>query len=145
VPVQGASFATRVVAVDLNGDGVLDLVTSGSSGIGVSQGNGDGTFQFGLYEWTDEVNPTSLTTGDYNGDGRPDVAVSNGGTNSISIFLGTATNVVRAPVTYPAGRAPVSIVTADFNGDGTPDLVTANSLDNGVSVLLYSGCGKALP
>lgn len=87
-----AAFALAVA--DLNGDGILDLVTSNYQGdnLGIYYGKGDGTFQpaisFGA--GSSFFGPTFVAVGDFNGDGIPDFAVANNGYNEITIVLGVA-------------------------------------------------------
>src|SRR5262245_2670245 len=71
-------------------------------------------------------NAYSVATGDFNGDGKPDFAVSSYGSNTISITLGGVDGTFSSPIQYVTGTNPVSIVVADLNGDGKPDLAVAN-------------------
>src|SRR6267143_1107003 len=88
-------------------------------------------------------NPTSVTAGDFNGDGKLDLAVTNEGSNNVSVLLGNGDGTFQAAVSYPAGSGPVSVTSGDFNGDGKADLVVANpgAGSNSVSVLLGNGDG----
>ena len=87
------------------------------------------------------TNPKAVITGDFNGDGRPDLAVVNNGGNTVSILLGNGDGSFQSAVDYPVDLSPVAIAAADLNGDGKLDLVVANSNSNDVSVLLGSGNG----
>ena len=91
-------------------------------------------------------NPTSAAVGDFNGDGKLDLAVTNAG---VSILLGNGDGAFRAPVTYATGNSPSSVAVGDFNRDGKVDLAVANSgASNGVasvSVLLGRGDGTFNP
>lgn len=99
------------------------------------------------------INPVAIVTGDFNGDGKPDLAVVNQGdgttTNpgSVSILLGKGDGTFQAAVEYAAGQSPNSIAVADFNGDGKLDLAVANqglvlqAIDGSVSILLGKGDG----
>ena len=89
------------------------------------------------------VFPFSLAVGDVNGDGKPDLAVANGSSNTASILLnttapGATTPSFAAKVDFATGLFPFSLALADINGDGTLDLVAAdgNSGTNTVSILL---------
>ena len=84
-------------------------------------------------------NATDLSVGDLNGDGRPDVAVSNGGSNSISILMGTASGVFLSKGKYGVGHEPRGIVIARFDGDSYPD-VAVITFDS-VAILLSNGTG----
>ena len=68
----------------------------------------------------------SVAVGDFNGDGKPDLAVANSGSNNVSVLLGNGDGTFQAPVNYTAGSRSASVAVADFNGDGKPDLVVAN-------------------
>src|SRR5262249_22177746 len=85
--------------------------------------------------------PCSVAEGDLNGDGKPDFAVANRGTNNVSIFLNNTPAGASAPtfapkVDYPTGNAPISIAIGDLNGDGKPDFAITDFGSNQVSVLL---------
>ncbi len=84
----------------------------------------------------------ALIHGDFNRDGKIDVAVANAGSNAVAILLGNGDGTFQAASNYSvAGGSPVSIATADFNGDGIADLVTANNGSNNASVILGNGDG----
>jgi FG-GAP-like repeat len=92
-------------------------------------------------------NPVAVAYGDFDGDGKIDLAVVNGGDASIgdnggvSILLGNGDGTFRAALNIPAGKNPTSIVAADFNGDGWIDLAVINN-DGGVGnvgILLGNG------
>ena len=83
--------------------------------------------------------------GDFNGDGRPDLAVANYGSNDVSVLLGNGDGTFQPQVTYAVGSSPVALVAGDFNGDGRPDLAVANYGANDVSVLLGNGDGTFQP
>ena len=82
----------------------------------------------------------SIAVGDFNGDGRPDIAASDGASN-LYIFLQQSDGTFAPPVLYPVAR-PNSITVADFNGDHKLDLAVANFDTPGtVSILLGNGDG----
>jgi hypothetical protein len=68
------------------------------------------------------ISPRGIVTGDFNGDGKPDLAVIAG--NAISIYLGKGDGTFTAGQTIPldSGGTPWAIVNADFDGDGKQDL-----------------------
>ena len=85
--------------------------------------------------------PASVSIGDLNGDGKPDLAIANSESASVSVLLnttapGAATPTYANQTTFATGSGPKSVSIGDFNGDGKPDLAIANSQSNSVSVLL---------
>jgi hypothetical protein len=143
----GAGAGPISVAVgDFNADGVPDLAVANYAGNSVSilLGNGPpsaGTFQAPV-NYAVGASPYSVVVGDFNGDGRPDLAVANVSSGNVSILLAGGppnSGTFQPAVNYSAGAGPVSVAVGDFNADGRPDLVTANYNSNNVSVLLANG------
>lgn len=96
---------------------------------------------------TDDA-PYAVTTADFNGDGRMDIAAIAFGFNAASIFIAEGDGVFRNykdRVNYTTGVAPRSIQSADFNGDGKPDIVVANRTSNTLSIILGNGDGTLAP
>lgn len=90
--------------------------------------------------------PAFIVTGDFNGDGKMDIAVGNAGSNDVSILLGNGDGTFKAAVNSPAGASPQQMAAGDFNGDGKLDLVIINSGDGSavlgvVNLLLGKGDG----
>jgi hypothetical protein len=136
-----------VVAVDLNGDGKLDLAMLGigpgqANAIAILLGNGDGTFRTGVFYGTG-ASPAGLAAADFNGDGKVDLAVTDAGSSSVSILLGLGDGRFVGKTDYPVGEAD-SLTTADFNNDGKLDLAASN-FGGEVSVLLGNGNGTFQP
>ena len=89
--------------------------------------------------------PEAMAVGDFNGDGKPDVAVADAMDNNVSILLGKPDGTFAAKVDYPVGYRPNSVVAVDLNGDGRVDLAVTNQYDYTVSVLLGNGDGTFRP
>jgi len=90
--------------------------------------------------------PTAVVAGDFNGDGKLDWAVANGGDNSIWIYLGNGDGTAKLPtIVHLQGYAPVALAPADMNGDGKLDLVVAEADSLAVAVLLGNGDGTFGP
>jgi hypothetical protein len=87
------------------------------------------------------VNSSEMVTGDFNGDGKIDIAAVNHGSNNVSVLLGNGGGTFQAATNYAVGNTPYAITSGDFNGDGKRDLAVANFYDNDVSVLLGKGDG----
>jgi len=81
-------------------------------------------------------NPHSISVGDFNGDGKTDLAVTNYGSNTVSVLLRNAANTGFDVVDVATGSNPFSISVGDFNGDGKTDLAVTNQSTNTISVLL---------
>src|ERR1700674_3738612 len=91
------------------------------------------------------TSPSAVVVGDFNGDGKPDLAVANSGSNNVSILLGNGDGTFQPAVNFDAGLSPNSIAVGDFNGDGRLDLAVlqtgnpTNSVAGAVSILLGNG------
>jgi hypothetical protein len=86
-------------------------------------------------------NPYSVTVADLNGDGKPDLAVVNDGSNSVSVLFGNGDGTFKPAVNYAVDTDPRQIVAVDLNRDGKIDLVTSDGQSNAVSVLFNKGNG----
>jgi hypothetical protein len=90
---------------------------------------------------------SSVAMGDFNGNGKLDLAVASEGSNSVGVLLGNGDGTFQAPQNFAAGYTPVSVAIGDFDGrhyaNGQPimDLAVANLNTNTVSVLLGNGDG----
>src|SRR5204863_314996 len=71
--------------------------------------------------------PVSVAVGDFNADGKPDLAVAIYGSANVSVLLGNGDGTFQAAVDYGVGSFPRSVVAGDFNADGKADLAVANS------------------
>src|SRR5262249_27370948 len=102
----------------------------------VRQKNAQGTNDF-----TAGTTPVSVAVGDFNGDGKLDLAVANNDSDDISVLWGNGDGTfLDSGANFPSGSpAPSAIAVGDFNGDGKLDIVTCNEIGNSVSVLLGSG------
>ncbi|MFI5039934.1 MAG: FG-GAP repeat domain-containing protein, partial [Solirubrobacterales bacterium] len=87
--------------------------------------------------------PYAVAVGDFNGDGKRDLATANNGSANVSVLLGDGNGTFGAASNFPLapGSHPDALAVGDFNGDGKPDLVTANAVSHDVSVLLGDGTG----
>jgi hypothetical protein len=130
---------SALLAGDFNGDGRPDLATANTnysfSDSGLSSSSGDVTVLLGVGDGTFRESgrfavgrgPSALLTGDFNGDGRPDLATANGFSGDVTVLLGVGDGTFRDAGRFAVGRGPSALLTGDFNGDGRPDLATANT------------------
>lgn len=84
--------------------------------------------------------PTSVAAADLNGDGIPDLIVTNTTDQSVSVLLGHADGTFGPKTDYPLGTRPNSIAVGDFNGDGKIDFAVSNG-DGTISVFIGNGDG----
>ena len=164
----GLSNPSSVAVADVNGDGKPDLLvanlcgtTCANGSVAVLLGNGDGTFQAPAAYDSGGYFTTSIAAGDVNGDGKPDLVVTNwcpdsscSANGTVGVLLGKGDGTFQPAVTYDVGaRYAQSVAIADVNGDGKADVVVANwcpsasvcILDMEVAVLLGDGDGTFKP
>ena len=118
---------------DLNGDGVLDMVTAGDIGPAgeatVFLGQGDGTFTELATYTTESAASRAVTLGDLNGDGVLDMVTAGYTTGIVgeaTVFLGQGDGTFQELATYATeGLFSFAVTLGDLNGDGVLDMVTA--------------------
>jgi len=138
---------TLVALGDFNGDGKLDLSVSignpgalGPGTVSIFLGNGDGTFQAAM-NYIAGSDPYAVAVGDFNGDGKLDLVVTDVFGNDVGVLLGNGDGTFQPALDFGVGGSPLSVVVGDFNGDGILDLAVASNDDRDVSVLLGNGNG----
>jgi len=87
--------------------------------------------------------PTAVATGDFNGDGKLDFAVANGGDNNLWLYFGNGNGTFSLPIILPVtlGQSPTWIATGDLRGIGRTDLIVAEADSNSVGIFLGNGDG----
>jgi hypothetical protein len=141
-------YSTQVsyslAVADFNGDGNLDIVvandSSNPSTVSVYLGNGDGTFQPPINSNTTSFN-TFVVVGDFNGDGKPDIAVIDH--PYISVLLGNGDGTFGTPSDNNSLTDPAWLAVGDFNNDHKLDVIAVGSFGASYSmgVLLGNGNG----
>ena len=144
------AFPRSIVVNDLDGDGRPDIAvvneqsntvsilrnvaitgTIDLNSLALVPGNGFATGN----------NPNCIITSDIDSDGRPDLVVSNWGSNSVSVFRNSSSLGVLTPGSFAPKRdfatagQPFFVAAGDADGDGKPDIITANASSNNLSVL----------
>ena len=138
----GEAQAWGLAAVDLNGDGAPDLAVTvfewhgdfeAPGQIAILLNKGSGRFADPVF-YADRA-AVAVTAGDFDGDGRFDVATADGDA-SVRVFRGDGAGGLGQAEEYPIGGHGVAIVTADLDGDGDLDLVTGDDAASRVGVML---------
>jgi hypothetical protein len=155
-------FPTGLAVADLNGDGIPDIVVANAidptgpeggvnqhstscpscqaDAISVLLGNGDGTFQPGVF-WTAVSGTAWVSVYDFNGDGKPDIVAAAWKASMISVLIGNGNGTFQPAVNYATGMVPHSIALGDYNGDGKMDLAVGNMYSADVSIFFGNGNG----
>ena len=148
-PAVNYAVGTGPVSIsvgDFNGDGKTDIavLNRASSTVSILLGNGDGTFPTQKVTTISTGNmPDSLAAGDFNGDGKLDIAVTVSlpqiGQRAVAVLLGNGDGTFQAATNYDSGSGAQSAVVGDFNADGKLDIAIADG--NNISILLGNGDG----
>ncbi|MFN0008048.1 MAG: FG-GAP-like repeat-containing protein [Planctomycetota bacterium] len=128
---------------DLNGDGLLDMVTAntGGSNVSVLLGNGNGTFG-PKTDYTIGNGPHGIAVLDVDGDGDLDIATANTGAGNVGLLRNNGAGVFGSLSTFDGGGSgEYAIAAGDYNNDGLIDLVVGTSGSNAATVLLSNGNG----
>ncbi|WP_394840760.1 VCBS repeat-containing protein [Pendulispora brunnea] len=144
-----ANNPTSVAVADFTGDGWPDLVLTSSyhyKGYITVHPNHLGTFKpfednIPLLEFDEPVDPRSVIGTDLSGDGKPDIAVANTHSGTVTVWVNKGRAKFDYGVDYKVGDSNVyvqSLAAADLTGDGKPELVTVNGF---VNVLTNQGGG----
>jgi Chitobiase/beta-hexosaminidase C-terminal domain/FG-GAP-like repeat/Bacterial Ig-like domain (group 3) len=160
-PTFGSSPSVEVTA-DFNGDGIPDLavlwsnsIYGGPFSVTILFGNGDGTFTTGpTVQPAGVLSYPTMISGDFNGDGKADLAVlsyNQGYASYITVLPGNGDGTFATPQTgqvyvqSPTGGDVIlgTLAAADFNGDGKLDLAVVGDYvsSGGVTILLGNGDG----
>jgi hypothetical protein len=132
---------SSIISADFNSDGAADIAVANRDSNNVSvllnMNNGDGVFAF-KSDYRVGLMPLQVASGDFNGDGAPDIAVVSSDSDFVSVLINknNLTGLFNARTDYPAGNTPVSVASNDFDGNGAPDLAVGNNESNTVSVFL---------
>jgi hypothetical protein len=147
-PLNGA-FGVGVFDMtigDFNGDGKLDVALAGYTSstqevIQIMLGKGDGTFTKGqTINLASNINAITITSGDFDGDGKLDLAFGSNTMNKVFFYKGSGTGTFTSAGSISVGSSTSSMAevkAGDFNNDGKVDLVVSNF--SGLYVLWNNG------
>src|SRR5208282_2656678 len=143
------SEPNAVAVADVNGDGKPDLVlaacceSNGDAEAAVLFGNGDGTFQAPVFYDTGGSDASALAVADVNGDGKPDIVITNWNNATLGVLLGNGNGTFQPALISAGPWDPGCLTIADVNNDGKPDALICGSFS--VNVLLGNGDGTFQP
>ena len=136
-----------IAAGDFNGDGKVDIAVANGDAVGPNANSVSILINLGARTFASVVNYPSGGTGvaslaieDFNGDGKPDIALANSTSSTVSILSGLGNGAFSGYFNYqPGADAAGGMVAGDFNelsGNGLPDLVVAGYGSNTISMVL---------
>lgn len=129
------TYPSNISVSDLNDDGKPDIISVNAVGNNISilkNLSSPGTFAFSRIDFSTGTDPKGIAIGDLNGDGKPDIVISNfnsGNASTISIFRNTSVGgaISFAPrQDYVSGNGSLGITIADMNSDGKPDIIVTS-------------------
>ena len=133
---------TSVAIGDLDGDGKPDLAVANDDNDTVSVLRNTSTSRSVAFatkvDFVTGSLPISVAIGDLDGDGKPDLAVANYSSNTVSVLRNTSTSgsvAFAAKSDFSTGTNPYIVAIGDLDGDGKPDLAVVNDGNDTVSVL----------
>ena len=140
--------AQPLVIYDFNGDGKSDIATVSIQNLTIFLGDGAGNFsQPSLFPLTPVPSSFSpyrdLALGDFNSDGKPDIAIANGTFESVEILTGNGVGGFSAPLSFIVGTS-YSLAVGDYNADGLSDIASASYGASIISVLLNNSTSGKL-
>ena len=147
-PVALGGALYDAVMADLNGDGSLDIagIDGNSYQMTVYLASGNGYVAAVPYSTSDGITDACfVSTGDLNGDGRPELIAANCGDNNLTVFVNNGDGTFQTGVYYASGAYPEAVTVADVNGDGRADLVSTNDDSSDVTILSGNGDGTFNP
>jgi len=136
------SWPTGIIAVDVNGDGDIDLVTSNlfDHSITVFHNNGFGGFTYHT-SYAAGNTCSGLAAADFDADGDMDIVVNDRDQDKIAIMLNPGNGAFTNYTQYSMTTSPVAVFAGDLDGDGDIDIATANKDSDNLGILFNDGTG----
>ena len=146
---SGQGRPTDLALADFDDDGILDLAVANheTNHISIFMGTGSGNFKNAqLLITPSQPHVHTLAAGDFDGDGKIDLAVDSWQNNQVLFFSGRGDGSFNAtPQKITVAPQPrINITAYDFNGDGLADIATPANASSKVSVLINSGAAGYL-
>jgi len=142
--IAGMTGPQSICIFDFNTDGNMDIAVAAgtTNNVSVFVNSGSGFLSFaGSIGLAASANPEGITSADFNGDGKPDLATANYGTNNLSVILNAGALVSWSVSSYSCGTNPQSVCAGDFNGDGHTDIAVTNNGSNNIMIFTNGGTG----
>jgi uncharacterized protein (TIGR03437 family) len=141
-PGNGGQGSEFLAVADFNGDGIPDAVENGlNQTLLLFDGAKTGVFRQPTSISTGQLNPVGAVAGDFNGDGKPDLAITDS-SGMVGVLLNTGSGFAQ-PSAFPSGGSGTKgIAAADFNHDGKLDLAVTNEMSGTTAVFFGAGDGS---
>ncbi|CAF1690691.1 unnamed protein product, partial [Adineta ricciae] len=118
--VDSNTYPYSLTLQDFNNDGHTDIAVAnrGGNNVAMMLGNANGTFRKQIIFGNDfSISPLLIAAGDFNDDGRSEIALIYDQIDNIDLFFSYDTGTFTLKYTYDAGSLPVNAATGDFNSD----------------------------
>ncbi|MCW3071377.1 MAG: cell surface receptor domain protein [Bacteroidetes bacterium] len=149
-PVAGMA-GSDITTGDLDGDGKADLVLINfdDNSISILQNTSTpGSISYAAkIDFRTGTHPMNIVTGDFNADGKPDLAVSNSSDNTVSIFKNTSSGGMisfEPNRDFYIGFSPYYLSVADLNADGKAEIATIDVCNSTITILKNAGIGDSI-
>ena len=149
--IRALQHSDDIAIADLDGDGKPELITADFSGGSMSVWRNTslgGTISFAApVRYTAGTNPVGISAGDFDRDGKIDIAVVNYSSHTVSIFKNNSTpgNIsFLEKQDYPTGQFPRAVSLGDLDGDGKTDIIVSCNEPSAVSVIRNTSTASGL-